>query len=75
VTATVLPTDGCRCATCEYLRRTEVKPAPDPFPWRLVPQAPPVTEQGWMCRCGARVYSMQVHHCPLGGVTFGTFDQ
>lgn len=76
---TVLPTNGCKCATCEYLRNAEKAAAPTlpplgpaPLPMPIVPAVPqpfvpPSDWTGaWTCGCGARVGNMHVHTCPFG---------
>jgi len=66
-----LPTTGCDCATCVYLRAT-VAPAVTPFPSAPVTSPwPPPYQAGWRCGCGAWVGNMQVHTCPFQGVFYG----
>lgn len=56
------------CGHCKHCGHTPepVKPAAPVFPW-INPQPQPWRFDGsWICACGQRVYSHQVHSCPLG---------
>jgi hypothetical protein len=56
------------CPHCGYCKHCGHTPSPEMPPWPapLYPMPQPYRFDGsWICVCGQRVYSMQVHNCPL----------